>query len=103
MFTAIGSTLLCLGNMLYSYCSKFVSSYIGVSVSQLYLVPTTLLFSIMYDKTFSAFHYVAFLGILVSVLLVSYTKKTTTEEKYDNVANGVLQIVTLGEDENCDR
>ena len=42
----------------------------------------------MYDKTFSAFHYGAFLGILVSVLLVSYTKKTTTEDKYDDVVNG---------------
>lgn len=97
MFTVIGSALLCLGNMLYSYCSKFVPSYIGVSVSQLFLVPTTFLFSMIYGKTFSVFHYIAFLGILVSVLLVSYTKKATAEDKPNALANGVLQIVTLGE------
>ena len=97
MFTAIGSTLLCLGNMLYSYCSKFVPSYIGVSVSQLFLVPTTLLLSMIYGKIFSVFHYIAFLAILVSVMLVSYTKKTTAEDKHNTLGNGVLQIVTLGE------
>ena len=89
MFTVLGSALLCWGNILYSYISKFVPSYIGVSVSQLFLAPTTLSFLVIYNKTFSVFHYIAFFGILMSAMLVSYTKKTEVAQKNNAFADGV--------------
>ena len=89
IFTVLGSTFICWGNILYSYISKFVPSYIGVSVSQLFLVPTTMSFLVIYDKTFSIFHYIAFFGILMSAMLVSYTKKTEVAQKNNAFADGV--------------